>query len=244
MADAENDPGTPPAGGAELTIPKHRLDEALAEVRRAREELAIKDQLLMQTVNARNQPQAPVEQEERAEDYGLDQQTFQNIQKLIDVKTRKAVAKKEAEFSQQIGILANRTEKAELLATHGSDKAKYLDRVQKMQQDQFRQTGTFMPAELALKLIQSDEREREVTRLLAENQALRAGQSVEPTEPPAQVAPSQSYSGVPNAAATRQVPSVAPAAASGPAQTKSFSELSVEEMEARLDRGISGGSIL
>lgn len=226
--------GTAP--GAELSIPKYRLDEVSAELKRAREELVIKDRLITETQQRMLQPQQTRGSDiPSAEESGLDANTYQAIVKLAERIADRKLAPEKAVFEQQIGLLAQRTEKAELLAAKGADKERYLPEIQRRQQEHFRNTGGFLPAEMALKLIQADEMEKRIRELEARNGAQSQ------TTTPAQTTQTTA---VPNAAATRQIPGGAPGAGSGGTTQRSFGELNVEEMEARLQEEFGRGTTL
>lgn len=237
-ANAGQAPGTAP--GEELTIPKHRFDEVSAELRRLREENAMKDRLFMQQqeqVNARLRAPEP---EVNPEEYG-DLQDPRNLAKMARAIAAKEIDKQRAVFEQQIGMLANRTEKAELLAKKGSDKTKYLSEIEKMQQDHWRQTGSYMPAEIALDLLQSREKDERIRQLEAR---LAGGNPPAGTQgsPTSHSTPAAGSYSAPPASGTRSLPtggSSAPAA--GAPANKAFGELSVEEMEARLEEQFRTG---
>lgn len=228
QADA---PGTAP--GAELTIPKYRLDEVSAELKRVREELQLKDRLYLEDrQRAAAERQIPPQRKiKSAEELGIDPQTYKAIQEMASEIADLRVADKEAMFGQQIGILAGRTEKAELIAKRGASETKYLDEIDRRQKAHFQATGGFLPAEMALDLIKLGDKDREIERLKAQI----AGKA-----PPAET-PESTSSG-PSAAGTRDVPTTG--ASSGSSGKKKFSELTVEEMEAQMDERFKGGDTL
>ncbi len=246
MNPAENQPvGTPAAqapdsaSGAELSIPKHRFDEVAGEVRRLREELTIKDQLYNQRLAALQPRQQ--EPELTPEQTGLDPSVHQAVVKIAESLAEKRGKADREQFQQQIGFLANRTEKAELLAAHGSDKVKYLPEIQRRQQSHYQMTGSFLPAETALKLIQADESEARI-RSLELRLAAQTGGAVPPQSP---AAPAQTYtSNAPAASGTRVMPGAAAPIAPQGGGAKSFSQMSVEEMEARLEEQFGSGQVL
>lgn len=219
--------GTAP--GDTLQIPKYRLDEVSNELRRVREELAIKDRLILETQTRMAQPQAREPELPTAEELGLDQQTYKAISKIAERIVATRVAPEKAMLEQQIGMLSARTEKAELLASRGADKEKYLPEIQRRQQDHFRNTGGFLPAEMALKLIQGDEADKRIAALEAR---LAAGNG-------AGGVPDHSSSATtsgPGAGGTRELPSAGSGAGgSAGSQQKNFSDLSIEEMERNLE---------
>lgn len=247
MNPAETQPGntgqaTDPAPGAEPLIPKHRLDEVAAELRRVREEMAMKDNLYLQDRQRTIQAAQPrqTEAELTPEDTGLDPQTHQAVVKTARVLAGRMIQQERVNFEQQIGILANRTEKAELLATHGADKAKLIPEIQKRQQQHYQATGSFLPAEVALKLIQADEYESRIKAL----EARLAGAPSQPAQAPQVQTQPQTYSATfsaPSAAGTRTIPGGGGAIGT-PGAAKSFSELSWEEMEARLEEQFKAGA--
>lgn len=249
MTSAETTPPTggeaqAPAPGAELSIPKHRYDEVAAELRRVREAEAMKDRLYMEERNRwlaqqqQTQPQIP----DSPDEYGLDPQTFNGVKKLAAKMAEGIISQQKQVFEQQIGILANRTEKAEFLAMKGSDKAKYMPRIQEEQQKHYQATGTYMSAEIAFELIRAKENEARIAQL----EARLAGQApaTTPEQQPQVLPPQQgSHGGVPSAAGTRQLPSGGAPQAQSPSGTE-FGNLSLEEMEARLEQEFRGGTRL
>lgn len=225
-----DDAGTAP--GSELTIPKYRLDEVSAKLKRLEEEVALKDRLYLedrQRANAERQaPQRPALP--TAEELGLDPGVYKAIHTLADKIADQRVSEKEALFGQQIGILAGRTEKAELLSKRGSGEAKYLDEVDRRQKEHFARTGGFLPAEMALDLIKSadkdkeiQERDRQIERLKTQ---LATGKIPDP-EP----------SG-PSGQATRDAPTTG---GGGGGERKTFAQLSIQEMEAQMDERFKRG---
>lgn len=249
MSDAVTQPAPSgsqaPAARDELLIPKHRYDEIAAELRRAREEIGMKDQLYMQERQqqlARSQPQQP---EITPEETGLDPQLHSAVVKAAKRIAEVTIAKERQVVEGYVGQLHQKAERAELLATKGADKVKYLPEIQRRQMEHNRSTGGFLPAEIALTLIQADEKDERIRQLEAR---LAGGQAAIDPAPaqPAQAAPPAPASSVsvPSAAGTRHMPTggaPAPAAAN---LASGFAGLSVEEMEARLDERFRGGESL
>lgn len=199
-----------------------------------KDRLYLEDRQRMQT-----QAQQPQQQPDLTpEDTGLDPQTHKAVMLVADRIATRKIAGERAVFEQQIGMLANRSEKAELLATKGADKAKYLPDIQRKQQEHYQRTGTFLPAEIALEILMSDEKDAKIRAL----EARLAAQPGQPGAPAPAAAPAPAPAGVPSAAATRHIPGGAPVAppAAGSAG-KTFADLSVEEMEARLEEQFKSG---
>lgn len=248
---AEPTPGqpgaSPAAGGEELTIPKHRFDEVNNRLRQVEQDREIERRLYNEDRQRQLQSQrAPVDADITAEESGLDPQVHQAVMKMANRVAERIVTSKTQVYEQQIGILANRTEKAELLASKGSDKAKYLPEIQQRQQDHFRATGSFLPAETALDLILSREKDGRIREL----EAKLAGQTVGAPAAATTTAPAQNTyapsGGVPSAAGTRQMPGGGAgggSASPSPAGTP-FGQLSLEEMEARLSKQFDEGATL
>lgn len=245
MADnAPEQSGTPgSAPGEQLHIPKHRFDEVSNEVKRLREEMQIKDRLLLETQSRMNPPAQPRGPSlPSAEDLGLDPQTYKAVSILAEKMVESKVAPEKAMLEQQIGILSARTEKAELLAAKGADKEKYLPEIQRRQQEHFRATGGFMPAETALKLIQADESESRIKALEAKIASLQGGGGA--TGAPAQTHDTPAATG-PGAGGTRELPSAGGGGGSrGGGGTGNFSEMTVEDMERTLEEQFKGGQRL
>lgn len=215
--------GQATAAGQEPFIPKHRFDELNARLKEVEQREKLKDQLYMEQLQQQRQAQRPQEQELelRPEDTGLDPQTHQAALKIAKAISTQEVQKFRKEAQGYIGQLANELEVNKFLVQYGPEKGKYIDQIRDQQQKHRQMTGSYMDVETAYKLVRFDEMEARSRR---GDQGAQA-----PTEPAAQPqAPTPpSY---PNPAATR-----APAPAPVGGTDKSFSELSFEEQEARLE---------
>lgn len=238
MADPNpGQPGSAPTAGAEeLSIPKHRFDEVNNELRRLREEVGMKDRLYMEDRQRAAQQQRPQQPESTPEESGLDPAVHNAVLKMATKIADSRIAREREQFSQQIGFIANKLEKTELIAAKGADKAKYLVEIESMQQDQLRRTGAYLPAEIALEMIQSREKDQRIRALEAQ---LAGG--IPPAQNPPPPSPAPPQGGVPSAAGTRQIPGGAPVVSPAGA---TFGQLTLEEMEARLDAGFKSGSAL
>lgn len=256
MTQADNPTASAPAAGEELQIPKHRLDEAMARVRRLEEEGQIKDQLYMEDrrrFQAQSQPQNQ-HADPTAEEIGLDPETHQKMLKVAKAVAKNMLAQESAVVGQQIGILSARAERAELLATKGADKAAKIPEIEKRQREHYNRTGTFLPAEIALTLIESDEKDATIralqARIAAGPSQIPAGTQSQPSAPVVNPPGSNPYTGgVPPAAATRTGPLGAPAPTAAPAggapasrapyagHNLSDIEREVLDLEARLEEG-------
>lgn len=230
---------SPSAGEQDLQIPKHRFDEVMAELRRTREELTVKDQLYtserQRALAKDQQPQGP--KIASAEDLGLDPATYKAVAQLSQQIAGAMVAQKETQMNAQFGTLFERTEQAQLVATHGPEATKHLADVKRRQEDHFRATGGFLPAETALQLIKSDAKDSEITKLRAQIAAAQGGTVAAPAAPV-----QQPTRGLPNSAATQALPGGGGGAAAGGAKT--FGQGSIEEMEAALEAQFGQGSVL
>ena len=161
--------------------------------------------------------------------------------KTINLVADRRIAKERQVFEAQLGQLANRAEKAELLATHGADKAKYIPAIEQRQRQHWQQTGTYMPAATALDLIRSGEKDQRIAELEAKLAAGNGGQAAPQVQ---ETAPAATHaSGGPQAAGTRERPGASAPRAPSPANAN-FSDLSVEEMEARLETQFKSGTTL
>lgn len=236
------DPTT--AAGSELSIPKARFDEVNARLRQKEEELAIKDRLYLENLQRTRAEAQPLQARVMTpEESGLDPETHAKVMKMTQFAVEQAVSKEREMFGQQIGILSARTEKAELLSEKGADKAKHYPEIQRRQQAHYQRTNSFLPAEIALAMIESDEKDAKIRALEARiaGQPAPAGQSAAAAVAQG-TSPAASASG-PNAAGSRMMPgSGGSGAASAASAAKDFSELSVEEMEARLEEQTKAGA--
>ncbi len=227
-----------PAAGDELSIPKHRFDQVNDEVRRLREEISMKDRLYMddrqQFVRAQ-QPQQ-TEAEITPEETGLDPQTHTAVLKAAKAIAGRMIQGYSQQVGQQIGVLANRTEKAELVASRGKEALAKVPEIERLQKEHYQRTGGFLPADTAYDIIESKGKDSKFQALEAKIAALTAQLAGKPVEEVTE----QPAAGVPNAAATRQIPGGGPA----PAQKKSFAESSLEEMEAALETQFRSGATL
>jgi hypothetical protein len=228
------------AAGDDLQIPKHRLDEALSDVRRLREEMAIKDQLYLteRQRSQQSQPQRP--QLSSPEDLGLDPTTYKAVAALSQQIAGQMVAQEKATLNAQFAGLFERTEQAELTATHGQAAVKHRAEIKRRQEEHFRATGGFLPAETALKLIKADENDSQLERLKSQIAELQAGGG----QQQAAQAPSQQIQrGLPNSAATGGLAGGGTAGGAGSGK-KSFAQMNIEEMEAALAQQFGQGNVL
>ena len=97
--------GTAPAAGAdELSIPKHRFDEVNNELKRAREEMAMKDRLYMdERQRALAQQARPQQPEITPEETGLDPAVHQAVGKMATKIAERMIAES-VMSSQAIGL--------------------------------------------------------------------------------------------------------------------------------------------
>lgn len=239
QADTVDSSTTPAsAAGDELSVPKYRLDEVTARLRQKEEEMAMKDRLYLEDrdrFSRATQPQQ-VETEITPEETGLDPQTHQAVLKAAKAIAGRMIQGQNQQIGQQIGILANRTERAELVASRGKEALTKAPEIERMQKEHYQRTGGFLPMDTAFDIIESKSEKGKLQALSAEIEKLKAqlaGKTVEETETP-------QATGVPNATATRQIPGGGPA----PAGKKSFAESSLEEMEAALETQFRSGATL
>ncbi len=218
--------GVPPAGPQEqpqIQVPKYRLDEVSAQLRAAREEMALKDQLLQNLSNARQgqgQASDAESDEQDAQELGLDPQAYKAIKKLANKVADKKLQAQGQQFKAQVAHMSNSLEETQFLLNQGKDMSKYLGKIREMRGLHYQRTGGYLDMDMAFKMLRYDE------------MMSRQGQQVQVTQgqPPAaqanQAAPAYGY---PNPEHTRaQAPATPPA-------SKSFSEMSIEEQEAALD---------
>lgn len=219
----QTEQGGPAAGTQELHIPKHRFDEVAARLRAKEQEIQMKDQLLSQ-LSQRLQPQAPQPQGPTPEELGLDPATFQAVQRIAGGTVQQMASK----YDNVIANLQGKIEAQQFLLEHGQDKKSYFDRIVAEQRRHAQLTGTYLPIEVAYKMLRADEYDR-MDRTRAP--ARQAGQ------PPAEQTGGDQGS-YPSAQATRvAAPPAVTAAGTAKVET-------IEEMEARLEREfLTHGSI-
>lgn len=218
--------GVPAAGAQELSIPKWRFDEVNARLRAREEEISIKDSLLKQAV-AQQQQQAQPQQPQgfSPEELGIDHQTFLAAQKIAGAIVDQRVGQEAGKLKGMIAQMANDLEEAKFLQRFPGKDA-YLQKIREHRARHYQMTGGYIDLESAYKIVRFEETER---------QGARAPQAQAPQAQPQAPAYQQPEAGYPNPAMTR----TAPAGAVAPA--KSYDEMSVEELEARLDEGFRSG---
>jgi hypothetical protein len=227
VAPEQDDHGVPTAGAQELTIPKWRFDEINAQLRSAREEAQIKDQLLKQ-VSAANQPQQQQQGPSlSADELGIDQHTFQAASKIAGAIAQQAINKEATQLKGYIAQMANDLEESKFLQRNPG-KDQYLAKVKEYRARHYQMTGGYIDMDSAYKIIRHDELEK---------QALRQLQTQQGTPAHTQVQTQEAQTTYPNPAMTRTV--YAPQGVPG---ARGFSEMSVEEMEARLEEQFRGGN--
>lgn len=211
MSDTAN--ANPQAAGGELQIPKHRLDEALEQVRRLREQSEIQQNLLNQVAQARQQVVQPEDRDPTSEELGIDPSILDAVTKIQNRREKKLVA----QFGQHMAGVENKLDQANFLLNHGKDKASYLEKIQQYRLKHWNTTGTPMDMDTAYKLIRFDE--------------IESGRGAPATKTTTQETPTQQTVSAPPAAATR----VETPVANGGSTT---GRESFEELEARLDQQV------
>lgn len=208
--------GSSTAGDQGQQIPKHRFDEVLSRVKELEEQGRIKDRFI-ESFQAQQQNHEP---EFDPESIGLDKDTYSAIEQMMEKK----IGGERQKLGRVIAKLANDNEELRFLQKHGNDKAKYLEKVRKLQADHYQETGSPMGVELAYKMVRHDELESRI-RELETGKAQGTQGTAASAAAPTQAAP-QSSAGPAGGGD--------PASGGSAAADKSFEDLEPEEMEARL----------
>jgi hypothetical protein len=228
MSEAETQSGqsggAPAAGAQELSIPKHRFDEVLAQVRALKEEVALKDQVLAR-VTAPQQTQAPGLTPEES---GFDQTTFNAIKKLAEQVAEQKFAPEAQKFRHQLGALAGQNEELQFVVEHGKENVQAkIVKARLYRDEHYRRTGVVMPLTDAFDMAELKEHRARASRQAPAPRA--ASPAPAPTE--------QDQDGFPGPEMTRQ--SAAPAAPA--ARTKPLHEMTNEELDAHLEAQRAAG---
>lgn len=223
MNPADNSQGAAPAAAQEPMIPKHRLDEVSARLREAEERERRALELLNRVAPQPTRQPDPVMTPEEFGD--VDEKTAKVIMKVADRIAGQKMKAFEQQASQIIGNLANDVEATKFIAKRGGKAEPYLDKIRERQRQYTTQTGGFMDMETAYKLVRFDELES------------GAGNAPAP-------APAQAHAPAPAAAAPAPA---APGSAGtqmpvGPSAAPAAATPTIEELEARIDAAIAGGS--
>lgn len=220
----ESPPAVTPV--SEPMIPKHRLDELSARIKRQNEEIAMKDELI-QNYSSQNKPKEPSD-ELNAEDLGIDQDTFNAARQIASHE----IAKVEVKNRQNLGHLANSLEKTQFLMKHGKGAELYVSRVDEFRKRHHQLTGTFLDMETAYKTVKYDEMMAKQTRATP---APTPTTQVAATTPAPVVEdqvdnPPASHPGAAGTnISTPGAPIVVPT-------DKTLAEMTVDEMEARFEK--------
>lgn len=225
-AQTGNPPGTDPASAQNASIPKYRFDEVSAQLRAAREQAEIQQQLLNNLT--RNQPP----QEIKLEELGIEPQHAKAVEMIVQHRLKQAETQIQGAFAN----MNNQLDETRFLLNQGKDKTKFIPQVREQQKKHYQMTGGFQSMEDAYKLIRHDEMEAEIARLQARNQAVQTAQTTG-AQTQTQVMDSGQVGGVPDAAQTRQT-----TVTTGSAK-KTIAEMTLEEAEAYLDQ-IGGGQTI
>lgn len=219
QADSPNSGESPAAGDREPSIPKHRFDEILNQLKEERESRRMLQEHLQTVVAKQTGGISNPADELRPEDVGMEEDTFKAVKLVAEKIAETRMAQKEKEFRGIVGTLANRLDHANFLATYGRENEKYLERIHAMRVEHQRQTGQVMPMEHAFKMVKFDE--------------MMAKGAGKPAAHASSAAPAASpQADVPNPAATHANPSANP---NKPEQT-------IEELEAQLDAQLGGST--
>ena len=140
------------AGSQEPSIPKYRFDEISARLRRAEEEVSIKDQLL-QNLSESQRPRQAEEPGLSADDYGIDSATFEAARKIAQSE----IAKVTKTYQSQMGLLANSVEEAHFIANKGRESSPYLDKMKSYRQKHAQLTGIWLDMETCYKCVKFEE---------------------------------------------------------------------------------------
>lgn len=151
MSEADQTDATSEGSAAttqEPTIPKWRLDEALAQVRAMREELQMKDGLLNQV----RQPQQA--QGFNYEDMGLDPAMGKAVEKIAEHMVQAKLKEVLNPLQHQNVKLANDLEETRFLQQYGNDKAKELAEIRAQRAQHWAQYKQYQPIEDAYAILQ------------------------------------------------------------------------------------------
>lgn len=236
--------GAPTAGAQEHLVPKHRFDEVNQRLQSIQQELAMKDQLLTQLGQQRQPVQQPTI---NYEELGLDPQLGRALEKIVQHHTGQAIGQAQRQVAQQLAHVANTAEEAQFLTRASKGDAKVMDRlqgflprIQELRQQHYRATGGVLPMEYAYKILRAEDLDRQPAPqpAPAPQQFMPQPQAQAPA--PQLPAAQQSQAYYPNPALTQMAPGAGatPAAPSVPA---SVEDLSLEDLEARLNGGFGQG---
>lgn len=224
---AQTGEGTPSGDSASSqapqVIPKYRFDEVSAQLRAAREQIELQQQILNQA-----RPN-PANQGPSVEDLGLDSQTVKGVETLIAHKLKQA----ESQIQGAFAGMQNRLDETQFLLNQGKEKAKMVPAIREKQKQHFQLTGAFLGMEEAYKILMFDEMQAQQVRKAAS--AAPAVQTPGAQEPASQA--QGQGGGVPDSAQTKQTQGNAGTA------NKPFHEMTLEEQEAHLAKTYAGQMI-
>lgn len=150
MSEADQTDATSESSAAttqEPTIPKWRLDEALAQVRAMKEELQLKDGIL-------NQARQPQVDELNFEDMGLDPAMGKAVKQIAEHMVKSKLKEVLNPLQHQNVKLANDLEETKFLQQYGNDKAKELAEIRAQRAQHWAQYHQYQPIEDAYAILQ------------------------------------------------------------------------------------------
>jgi hypothetical protein len=217
------------------SIPKWRFDEVNNAHKETKQEL----QALRDLVNQRlapQQQQRPQEPEVDFAQYGMDQDQGKAFMMLAKQAAKAEIAPELIKLRHQVAFQQTKLEEGEFLNTYGLDKASMLPAIREIRKQHAAQYGSFLPVETAFVLVQEQMRSRRAPAAQKGNAQAQAQMPTPTAHQPgvSDVANEGDYPGV-NLTRNQVRPSAGGPAPAQARVAKSFAEMSIEEMEARLD---------
>lgn len=238
----EGSAGTAPA--QEHTIPKHRFDEQSARLKEAEENNRVMREML---ASQKPNPAVPEKKELKAEDFGVDEETFEAARAIADATLKEQIGSLKKTVEGHLVNQQNQIETLKFVQLHGQKAYEnYGKKIQEHQTRVVQSSGSYMDMDTAYKLVRYDEHMATLEKTANKELADGAGQTTETqaaqttateTQPPpaapaasASTAPGKTGTGDP---ATGGTPPVEPANFGG--------HKTIEEWESSLDEKVPAG---